>query len=141
MNQDIINAWDKHNSELRQYLSTTDQDEYQRYEILLKKTLEFLFPNDSTYDDNNYGMPDHERITQVNYGDYQGTLVFVIGGHGYQPSVEDHWYTSVSYGSCSGCDTLQGISCYESGLPTEEQVQDYWTLCLHMIQKMKRLGE
>lgn len=136
MVQEIVRAWDEHNSELKEYLANTNQSEYQGYEILLKKTLEFMFP----YDNMN-GMPDPERITLVDFGEYQGTYILVIGGYGYQPPIENHWYTSVSYGSCSGCDTLQGISCYDSGLPTEEQVQDYWTLCLHMIQRMKRMGE
>ena len=45
------------------------------------------------------------------------------------------------YGSCSGCDTLLGINEYEDGLPNEEQVKDYMTLCLHLIQKLKPLTD
>ena len=33
----------------------------------------------------------------------------------------------VGYGSCSGCDTLEGIRYYNDDKPTEEQVRDYAT--------------
>ena len=43
-----------------------------------------------------YGGPGLERIHRIDDGDYQGTLVFVIGGKGYQLST--YWYVKVSYG-------------------------------------------
>lgn len=54
---------------------------------------------------------DPERITQINHGDYQGTLVFVVGGEGYQPW--EHWYVTVGYGSCSSCDVWEAITGYQ----------------------------
>lgn len=62
--------------------------------------------------------PHPERIHQIDDGDYQGTLIFVIGAGGYQPS--RYWYVKVGYGSCSGCDTLQAIRGYEDDAPTKE---------------------
>ena len=47
----------------------------------------------------------------------------------------------VGYGSCSGCDTLEGIRHYNDDKPTEEQVRDYMTLALHIVQGMKRMGD
>ncbi len=135
MDKDIINAWDNAQQKLRYYLRTNAQSGYDSYEELLKLSLSFMFSKDD------YGMPSSDLITKIDNGDYQGTLVFVIGGYGYQPGVDDHWYTSVGYGSCSGCDTLQSINSYEEGLPSEEQVNGYWTLCLHMIQKMRRMKD
>lgn len=87
---------------------------------------------------------DPERIHMIDDGAYQGTLVFVIGATGYQPS--DYWYVKISYGSCSGCDTLQRIksnSGYDSynGKPTAEQVADYMTLALHVVQGLKKMGD
>jgi hypothetical protein len=137
MNAQILAAWNEKQSKVREWLATTDQSTHS-YESLLKNTLRILFENEGGAIPQ--GLPNHDLITEIDHGDYQGTLVFVIGGSGYQPGVEDHWYTSVYYGSCSGCDTLQGISDYPSEkLPSEDQVQEYWTLCLHMIQKMKRM--
>ena len=51
-----------------------------------------------------------------------------------EPFVSDYVYTNTYYGSCSGCDTLQGIHQYEYGLPDEEQVRDYMQLCLGLLQ-------
>jgi hypothetical protein len=85
-----------------------------------------------------YDTMDPERIHRIDDGDYQGTLVFVIGASGYQPS--DYWYVKVGYGSCSGCDTLQAIRNYSSDAPTPEQVAEYMTLALHVVQGMKKMG-
>jgi hypothetical protein len=90
-------------------------------------------------DDDEYASIDPARIHSVDDGEYQGTLVFVIGAKGYQPS--DYWYVKVSYGSCSGCDTLQAISGYSDEPPDDEQVKDYMTLALHIVQGLKKMGE
>lgn len=78
---------------------------------------------------------DVTRITAVDHGDYQGTILFVIAAKGYQPS--RFWTTMVGYGSCSGCDTLQAISDYSSDAVTDSQANGYVTLALHLLQQMK----
>jgi len=82
--------------------------------------------------------PDPERITVIDHGEYQGTRLYIIGGSGYQPS--EYWSIFVDYGSCSGCDTFEAIKSYTDDPPTPEQVNDYWTLMLHMVQSMRRLS-
>lgn len=86
-----------------------------------------------------YYRPDPDRIVEIDHGEYQGTLVFVVGGSGYQPS--DYWYVKVGYGSCSGCDTLESIRGYSDDPPTESQVADYLTLALHVVQGLKKMGD
>jgi len=88
--------------------------------------------------DDEYGNPDPERIHQIDDGDYQGTLVFIIAEMGYQPCT--YWSVMVGYGSCSGCDTLQSISGYSDDKPSPEQVKDYMTLALHIVQAIHVLG-
>jgi hypothetical protein len=134
MNKDIVSAWDMNQKKVREWIATVKNDEFS-YEVLLKNTIRILFEEADDF----YRVPDYNRITEIDHGHYQGTLVFIIGSTGYQPGVEDYWYTSVYYGSCSGCDTLQGISKYSGNLPDDDQIEQYWTLCLHMIQRMKRL--
>jgi hypothetical protein len=90
-------------------------------------------------DSDDYGEPDKDRIHKIDDGDYQGTLVFVIGAQGYQP--DEYWYTKVGYGSCSECDTLEGISCYSSDPITDSEAKQYWTLALHIVQRMKKMGD
>jgi len=83
-------------------------------------------------------LPDPERITAIDHGDYQGTRVFVVGETGYQPST--YWIALIGYGSCSGCDTFEGIRSYDDGKPSEQQAADYFTLALHMVQAMRRVA-
>jgi len=82
--------------------------------------------------------PDPQRIHEIDDGDYQGTLVYVIGSKGYQPS--DYYYLRVSYGSCSVCDTLQSVSEYSSDPPMDSQLDRYMTLALHIIQGLHAMG-
>lgn len=84
-------------------------------------------------------QPSPERIHEIDDGDYQGTLVYVIGAGGYQPS--DYWYVKVYYGSCSGCDTLEGIRDYGDGTPNAGQIDEYMTLATHILQGLKRMGD
>jgi len=85
------------------------------------------------------GSIDPDRIHQIDDGDYQGVLVFVIAATGYQPN--DYWYVKISYGSCSGCDTLQNITRYSDEKPTENQIVEYMTLALHIVQGLKKMGD
>lgn len=82
---------------------------------------------------------DINRLHVIDDGNYQGTLLFIIPKDMYQPSADEYVITTVSYGSCSGCDTLLNISGYEEGIPNEQQLKDYMTLCLHLLQRMKTI--
>lgn len=80
---------------------------------------------------------DVANITVVDNGDYQGTILFIIPYKTYQPQENDYVVTSVGYGSCSGCDTLQGIM-YD-GNSKEQNVKDLMSLALHFVQKTKTI--
>ena len=100
------------------------------YGQVLEGLLRTLFP------DKEYGEPDYSRIHTIDDGDYQGTLLFIIAEVGYQPST--YWSAVVSYGSCSGCDTLCAIQ--ENSDDPETQTNDYTTLALHLLQSMKQIA-
>jgi hypothetical protein len=83
---------------------------------------------------------DPNRITEIDHGSYEGTLVYVIAERGSRPST--YWYVMVSYGSCSACDTIQRIESASSAPDfayTEQQLEDYYILGLHIAQKIKRM--
>ena len=82
--------------------------------------------------------PNPNMITVINHGSYQGTLLFIIGADTW---ADDFWYVKVAYGSCSGCDTLESIRGYSDEPPTEQQLDDYMTLALHIVQRMKYMGD
>jgi len=101
------------------------------YEAIVKKVIEVIANNDD------YDTPDKDRIHRIDDGDYQGTILFIIAASGYQPS--DYWFVKVDYGSCSGCDTLENIRGYEDKPPNIQQVKDYMTLALHVVQGLKEM--
>lgn len=80
-------------------------------------------------------FPNAEAVHEIDDGDYQGTLVYLIAERIYQPT--RYWCVRVSYGSCSACDTLQSIQDSE-GAP-EEKAKQYWTLALHVVQNLKEI--
>ena len=91
---------------------------------------------------------DPERLTVIDHGDNQGTIVFVVAESGYQP--EAHYAVSYGYGSCGGCDTLESI-CDEVPSTVSEEIDGdskdqidraldlLMTECLHLVQGLKRI--
>ena len=83
-----------------------------------------------------YDDPDPKRITVINDGDYQGTLLFIVGAAGYQPY--KYWACKVSYGSCSGCDTFQANrDGYGDDEISDREAEGNYTMMLHMVQSIK----
>lgn len=105
------------------------------YEAIVKVAVENVVDDATTY-----GQPDPRVIHCINDGDYQGTLLFLIPDNTYQPS--NYWYVRVYYGSCSGCDTLEAIrdsGSYSETGSNQGQVDDLYTLALHVVQGLKVL--
>lgn len=129
--------WFENKDKLKEYLETHKQEEYNSYLELLRLTLDIIV-NDGGINQYYYGEDINTKdIKEIDFGNYQGTLIFIFSNNVYQPSVEQTYYTSVGYGSCSVCDTLLSISGYlDEELPTEKQVNDYMTLCLHLVENI-----
>ena len=132
MQKDILDQWYRNKGNLETYFRTTPQSAYaQSYLDLLSKIVELILT------DKKYNL---QRITVVDDGEWQGTQLFLIPENVYQPSIAQYLLTHTYYGSCSGCDTLKGISEYEEVLPSDDQVVKYMVLALHLIQKMTRIA-
>jgi hypothetical protein len=133
MIMDFVKAFDTQRDALHAKYTQTPPQSYLEIVTDLVTIIHQGLP-DSVY----YG-PDPTRITSIDHGEFQGTLVFVIGAEGYQPST--YWYTMVDYGSCNGCDTLQGIEIDHDDTPegVSGRATDYVTLALHMLQRMKQM--
>src|ERR1700681_1318911 len=108
---EFVKRFEAKKSELEAKFTAKKPDSYKD---IVQAVIEIIADEDS------YSDPDPSRIHTIDDGDYQGTLVFVIAGSGYQPN--NYWFVKVYYGSCSGCDTLQAISGYSDEPPTPEQV-------------------
>lgn len=122
-------AWEKNKDKLEEHLRTTPQGEYPDYGHLVKLIFDIVINPER-----NFGKYDTENIVEIDDGDYQGALIFILHPITYQPYVSDYVYTSVYYGSCSHCDTLLSINDYSNDLPSDEQVKDYMILCLHLLE-------
>lgn len=128
---DFVLTWEAKKNELAEQYRREHPDSY---EGIFEDVVRLL----GSCDD--YEVPDADRITVINHGSYQGTIVFVVGAKGYQP--DTHWACSVSYGSCSACDTFQHLrySCgpedWDDETPTKEQASGYLSLALHMVQSL-----
>ena len=137
MIKEFCEAWEKNNGRLREYISSHDQGEYSSYKELVCKLFEHCInPYMKNLIKNSCGDETFsiDKITEIDNGDYQGTLLFIIPRNIDQPDVSNYVFTSVYYGSCSYCDTLQGIHQYSYGLPSEDQVNDYMYLLLHLLE-------
>jgi len=129
---EFVTRFDEARSELREFFAAKHPA---CYGDIVKKVISVITEKDE------YDSPDPERITAIEYGDYQGTILYVIAAHGYQP--DNFWYVKVDYGSCCVCDTLQGLQ-YDDGdgeVPTEKSVEGYMSLALHIVQGLKKLGD
>jgi len=132
MIKDFVDAWNERSHTLKRKFEIGHP---YRYKTIVEWVVQMLNPDDE------YGLPDRERIVEIDQGDYQGTLVYLIPEKYYQP--KEYWYVRVSYGSCSVCDTMEHIRELntESDTPTEEQVKQYMTLALHIVQRIKKMDD
>lgn len=119
--------WAKNESVLRDALSKHKDIDDCDYKDIVKLAVENIL-NDC--DDVDW---DVDNITEIDNGDYQGTLLYMIPQKTYQPSEDEYLMTYVGYGSCSGCDTLQSIQ-YDSS--EEDRLNDYVKLCRDIVCNM-----
>ncbi len=133
-----IEQWNKNKDKLRKDIEDNFA-EYNNasYKDLVVKVVDIIFNDEDDY----YGDKfDSENITEIDNGDYQGTLLYIIPQNTYQPSESEYLMTYVGYGSCSGCDTLQAIQMWNfddegvSGDEKEQFIKDMLGLCLNLVQ-------
>ena len=127
----MVTQWDKNKDELRSILSKRKDLNYLEYKDLVKLTFEVIFNNGlNEYEDD---LLDLDRIHEIDDGDYQGTLLFLIPFEAYQPCEFEYLMTYVGYGSCGGCDALQAIQMYYEGSPSVRMVDDFMKLCKDIL--------
>ena len=134
MEKKFMDLWTKNKNKLEEYFRETEQEHYDTYTAIVKKIIELVINGEDEWEQYNANC-----ITVIDNGDYQGTLIFMIPKHTYQPDVEEYIFTHNYYGSCSGCDTLQAIHHYEEGKPTEEQIKQYMYLSLQLVEQLRYL--
>ena len=137
MIKEFVLKWEERKSKLEEKIRNTPQSEYNTYEKLVKMLFDIVI----NYGEPMYNQYDTSYIIRANEDAYRGTYIFVLHKEYIDDSyIEDYIYTTVRYGTCSGCDILKNINGdgYSYELPNEEQVKDYMTLILHLLQKCHR---
>lgn len=122
--------WDKNKSVLEEKLRKTDLSRV-AYLDILKLTVDCILNDDE------FGLKwDSERITPIDDGDYQGTLLYLIPQECYQPSEYEYLMTYMGYGSCSCCDLLQSILPWDKDHITDDTIKDFMSLCKDFVTNM-----
>lgn len=128
-----LEQWNKNKKRLEEYLTknfNTDALSID-YTYLVKAVVQYIFNDEEP----EYGKEyDFERITEIDNGDYQGTLLYLIPTKTYQPAEYEYLMTYVGYGSCSGCDTLLSIMDYNYGKFCPEKLSGLMQLCLDIVR-------
>lgn len=132
---DFAKAWAANQEALRNYIAATPMEETAgTYEDIVRIVFGHVVnPYLVAHDEEEYDL---SNMTVIDHGDYQGTTLYVIPLKTYQPTIGQYVWTHNFYGSCSGCDTLLGITQYDwSEKPNHQQVSELMTLCLHILQR------
>lgn len=135
---EFVLAWDANKEALQEYFRTTEQREYSQYEDIVRRLFDDVI--NPYLEENGETRFDTENLHVIDDGEYQGDQLFIIPQDIYQPSPYQYLWTHQSYGSCSGCDLLQGIQAdgeEYGGLPTENQVKQYMGLALNLLQRCR----
>ena len=134
MNKHYVNNWETRKSLLEEWFRLNKVPH--TYKTIVEKLFELVLIPEHDYSEK-FNVAE---ITLIDNGDYQGTQLFFIPYSTYQPRADEYAFTSCYYGSCSGCDTLEGIlSDGYDAYPTEGQLKDLMTLALHLVQNTRNL--
>ena len=130
----IVEFLDRFQEIKKDLLKQFSEKEPDSYEDIFIQTIKMMFEHYENEEICDSDLPDFNRITAIDHGDYQGTQLFIVGASGYQPS--KYWATRVDYGSCSGCDTYQA---YSDSCNPKESAPHMVTMALHMIESLKEI--
>lgn len=125
-----LRKWDENKKKLEEELLKDPDLNVCNYKHIVEKVVEIILNTNEEY------LWSSEGITEIDDGDYQGTLLFLIPRKTYQPSEYEYLMTYVGYGSCSGCDTLQAIQDYGETQISEDQLKGFMVLCKDIITNM-----
>lgn len=121
----VRDRWNTNKDELRRVLAEKyEKDDCYSYDDIVKVAFEIIF----NHGDRKFRL-DVDNIVSIDNGDYQGTILYIIPFSVYQPTEYQYFMTYIYYGSCSVCDTLQGIM-DESG---KERIDDLLALCKDIL--------
>lgn len=128
MIQRFVDAWENNKPLIRRMFADGHPDGYDDVVLTVLAGLRHEAASQG-------GFPDPEATQVIEGEGYAGTNTYILVD---SFRGEPRWYVRVDYGSCSGCDTLCSIRAGgRRDRPTDEQVDEYMTLALHIVQSIK----
>lgn len=125
-----LRKWDENKKKLEDSLRNDSNLNDCDYKYLVQKVVDIILNT------NEKDPWDSEEISEIDDGEYAGTLLYLIPRKMYTPSEYDYLMTYVGYGSCSGSDTLKGIQDDIRNEISEESLEDFMTLSRDIITRM-----
>lgn len=129
----IVEKWDKNKDKLKEVFETQKGFNGCDYKEIVKTVFSTIYNDGECFLS---GRLDLENLTEIDNGECQGTLIYLIPFDTYQPSESEYLMSYVDYDSCSGCDALQAIQAYggyDKNL-NETQVKDFMQLAKDILQ-------
>lgn len=124
MDAKLVELWEANKHKLREYYEKTwgtlGIPDYQT--SIIEPLLEYALSDENT-------KWDLKNIALFEVGqedEYHGDLVFVVSEKN-ACYTSDVYAAAIKYGTCSYCDSLQSCN----------TVDDFMTLCLHIVQEMR----
>lgn len=123
-----IKSWEENKEKVKEELNTKLKSGYfdGGYIDIVKSIVNHVLNAVAVYEIEKY---DADKITVIDDGEYQGSLIFAIPSKCYQPSPYEYIFCYAYYGSCSGCDALLAAT----------YIEDIMQIALHIFQSMKFL--
>lgn len=124
--------WDKNVDKLREYFISKRfcLDSYSYIDLVIA-VVDFILNDDTDEMSQEWNS---NNIVEIDHGEYQGTLMYMIPRNCYQPCAAEYLVAAVEYGSCSACDTLQRI---QSEDDWQDQIGDLVYLCKEIVTSIK----
>lgn len=121
--------WNKHEKELLERLAKRTDVHQMEYVDLVHLTFETIFNGDDREVKLNL-----KEMTEIDNGNYQGTMLYLIPFKTYQPAEYEYLMTYVRYGSCSGCDALQAAKSWcDEGPLTGKELKAVMAICKDIV--------
>lgn len=130
----FIDKWNQNQNHLKSVIENSNDWDKWDYIDLVKLVVDNILNHE--LEELPYYKFDSESITEIDNGEYQGTLLYLIPRETYQPDESEYIMTFVNYGSCSGCDTLQSIQSDIGYIEKEQIVKDFMLLCKDLVCNM-----
>ena len=128
-----LRKWEENKDLLLEDIKNDKKINSCNYKYLVEKVVKIILNKRVTSTDTVW---DADKITEIDDGEYTGTLLYLIPEYTLEPAEHEYLMTFVRYGSCPVCDTLQGVQTFRDECPNEAQVKDFMTLCKDLVTDM-----